>query len=389
MNERPNVLFLLFEGLAATVIESQVLSTVRLLRDRSIAGFEVWAFACNTELLRASRARRGRAQDLAGSPVLVFRGVRALTLIAFAVNALLFAIRLFPRRKQFSRIHARTDYAAAVAGLGGYLYGIPVIWDCRGDAVAEVDDRFRRAAGWFRPVVRMRLVELGLYTRIAARCCSRALFVTEQLRSLHRDALLGKPSDVIPCAAHEELFYYDPLLRDATRARVGYGAEDRVLVYSGSLPDYQGIGMTLELFSTTVAHDPSCRLLVLTPDVRRAHDCLAGLPKYSYRVCSCALPEMNAYLNCADVGLLLRPACRTNHVAFPTKFAEYGLAGLAVLTTPAVPSAYALAREAGNLVEVGSDGLVVPEFDRGAMAQWYRVRLGRGGYAERYRQCYA
>lgn len=389
MAAKPKVLFLLFEGLAATVVESQVLATVRMLQAKSVAQFEVWAFACLDALMQSSRSRLGAAEQLAQAPVLLYRAVRPLSRLAYAINVLLFAWRLFPRRRDFTHIHARTDYSAAVAGPVARLFGIELIWDCRGDSVAEVEERFAGRRGWFGLLVQLRLHELRGYTRMAGRWCSRALFVTEELRDQYRELVGDKPVEIVPCAAHEELFFFDPDLRAASRRRLGYAADETVYVYSGSLTEYQGFGDTVGFFAAAHDKDPRSRLLVLTPALAAAQRELAHLPQGSFQAHACALGEVNAYLNAADVGFLLRPPLRTNRVASPTKFAEYGLTGLAVVTSEAVPYAMRVATAVGNLVTVENGCPRLPALDRPAVASRFAERLGRSNFTENYRRLYA
>ncbi|MDZ4253691.1 MAG: hypothetical protein U1A72_14075 [Sulfuritalea sp.] len=389
MAAKPKVLFLLFEGLAATVVESQVLSTVRLLQAKGVAEFEVWAFACLDALMQSSRSRLGAAEQLAQAPVFLHRALRPLSPLAYAINVLLFAWHLFPRRREFTHVHARTDYSAAVAGPVARLFGIKLIWDCRGDSVAEVEERFAGRRGWLGLLVQLRLRELRGYTRTAGRCCSRALFVTEELRDKYRELVGGKPVEVVPCAAHEELFFFDPDLRAATRLRLGYADDETVYVYSGSLTEYQGFGDTVVFFVAAYQRDPRSRLLVLTPAVDAARRDLAHIPQGSFQVHVCTLGEVNAYLNAADVGFLLRPFLRTNRVASPTKFAEYGLTGLAVVTSEAVPYAMRVATAVGNLVTVEEGCPRLPSLGREAVAGRFAERLGRSNFTENYRRIYA
>lgn len=388
MADQPKVMFLLFEGLAATVVESQVLANVRLLQAKGVADFEVWAFACLGTLMRSSRCRREPAEQLAQAPVRLFRALRPLTFLAYALNVLMLMWHLYPRRHEFSHIHARTDYSAAVAGPVARLLGLKLLWDCRGDSVGEVKERFAGRSGLFDLLVRIRLQELRAYIQIAGRLCHGALFVTDELRLLHQGVIGSKPIEVVPCAAHEELFFFDPDLRANTRTRLGYADGDTVYIYSGSLSAYQCFGDTVAQFAVAYQADPRSRLLVLTPAVEEANCVLKDLPAGSFQIHSCTLKGVNAYLNAADVGFLLRQPIRTNYVASPTKFAEYGLCGLGVLTSEAVPWAYRVALQAGNLVPV-IDGL--PDqivYDRSKMAIRYRDLLGREAFLDCFQRLY-
>lgn len=388
MDAKPKVLFLLFEGLAATVVESQVLANVRMLKDRGVADFEVWAFACLGALLRSSHSRQADAEKLAQSPVRVFRGVRPLSLLAYLANVLLLAWHLFPVRHRFTHIHARTDYSAAVAGPLAKLFGLKLVWDCRGDSAAEVEERFQGCSGPMRVLVWLRLRELEFYSRMAGWCCSSALFVTDELLSLHRHLIGDRPAEVVPCAAHEDLFFYDFALREATRRRLGYGDQDTVYVYSGSLTAYQCFDETVALFEAIHSRAAGSRFLVLTPAVEEAKRALAHLPKCVWQAHSCTLNEVGSYLNAADVGFLLRQNSRTNHVAFPTKFAEYGLTGLSVITTDALPAVHRIAKSIGNCASVEDGHAVLPHLDRAEIASKFASKVGRGGFVGAYLRTY-
>jgi hypothetical protein len=68
--------------------------------------------------------------------------------------------------------------------------------------------------------------------------------------------------------------------------------------------------------------------------VETANSLLAGaLPSHRYTVVRAAHHEINAYLNAADVGLLIREPHLLNAVACPTKFGEYAVTGLPVILT--------------------------------------------------------
>jgi len=388
MGERPRVLFLLFEGLPGTVVDSQVLANVRSLQSAGVAEFEVWTFACVGALWRSSRERLTAAATLAKAPIRLYRGLRPLSPLAYLVNVLIFAWRLFPHRRRFTHIHARTDYSAAVAGPVARLYRIELIWDCRGDAVAEVEERFVDRPTWLASLVWLRAHEFRCYARLAGGLCSGAIFVTDELHALHRDLVGAKPIEVIPCVADEKMFFFDPELRAATRRELGIAEDETVLVYSGSLNEYQCFRDTVALFARAHARDRRIRLLVLTPAVKEARVQLQCLAAGSYQIRACTLDEVPAYLNASDVGMLLRQPRRTNRVASPTKFAEYALTGLAVLVGEAVPYAFRLAERLGIRVSIRDGIPVLPRVDRAVAAARAREALARSGFHGGYRRLY-
>ncbi len=338
--------------------------------------------------MQSSRSRREPAEQLAQAPVRLFRALRPLTFLTYAVNVLLLIWHLYPRRREFSHIHARTDYSAAVAAPAARLFGLQLLWDCRGDAIAEVEERLPAGVPYLACWCACDCGELRGYTKIAGQFCNTALFVTDELHRLHRDLVGNKPVEVVPCAAHEDLFFFDSDLRIETRSRLGYSEGEMVYIYSGSLGEYQCFNETVAHFAAYYQADPSSRLLVLTPAVEEARRALKDLPPSSYTVRSCTLEEVNAYLNAADVGFLLRKPIRTNHVASPTKFAEYGLSGLVVLTSDAVPWAHRIAIEAGNLAPI-VDGLPGhAKLDRPKIASRFRALVGRETFVNCFRRLY-
>lgn len=339
----------LFEGLPPTVIDSQVLTHVRMVRDELGIDLAVITVACSHALFESSQARLDRARAIAGGEVQLVRGLRAAMPGSLAVNRLLLG-RALGRLGPCSFVHARTDYAAAVVGPWGRRRSVPVLWDCRGDARAELQQRLSRVT----PTAlryRMQLMEREL--RLAGESCSGALFVTPQLRDVMEPYLAGQPTWLIPCLAPELEFFFDPALRDRVRGDLAIAPDEVVYIYSGSLVGYQLFDETIAAFRGVLAAGQNARLIVLTPEVKRAQQACVGLPADSVICRSVNYAEVNGYLNAADFGILLRDSTPVNLAAFPTKFAEYAMTGLKVVMKDAPPACVAVARELGNYVPCG------------------------------------
>ena len=99
---------------------------------------------------------------------------------------------------------------------------------------------------------------------------------------------------------------------------------------------------------------------------------------------------MNDYLNAADFGFLLRDDTPVNRVAFPTKFAEYALAGLRVILKDSPPACVAEARKLGNdlAIEQAMQAVPPPPAQRTAIAQAARERIGRRASIQRFGEIY-
>ena len=385
-------LFVLFEGLPDTVIDSQVLIHVREMRERGIVDFEVWTFACTADLYRHSLMRVEQASRLSRGTVRVLRCVttRPSMPASTMLNALLLESHLRRRNLGVDVIHARTDYAAAVCSHLKRLRDFDLVWDCRGDSIAEFRATYE---GWRDPISLLRrdlgTIVLKRRRRRAASSSDHGIFVSAGLRAA--TGFVG--GEIIPCAASEALFFFDAQLRRGMRGRLGFAEETKVLIFSGSLAQYQCFPETVDLFRRLRQSDPSTVLVVLTPDADAARAALGDLPDDVVRVSSVGIEEVNSYLNAADFGVMLRRDQPLNRAATPTKFAEYCLTGLPVLLNPGVTEMYPVARELALAVECPIDGatptLAQRDFRRRAeAADRARRCLSRSSILPRYSEIY-
>lgn len=377
----------LFEGLPPTVIDSQVLTHVRLAREHLGIDIPVVAVACADELFQKSQARLDRARAIAGGEVVLARGVRPALPGSMILNRRLLA-RELDRLGALSFIHARADYAAAVTGPLARRRNIPMLWDCRGDARAELRERLAGAS----PVVKMlgglRIATMRRELRIAGRTCAGACFVSRQLRELMAEFLAGQPSWIVPCLAQETEFFFDPALRARVRGELNIAADEAVYVYSGSLAAYQRFDEMVDTFRRVLAAGIRARLLVLTPDAERARQKCATLPVESVTCRAVEHAQVNGFLNAADFGMLLRESSPVNHVAFPTKFAEYALTGLKVVMDESPPSCVEAARALGNHLAPGDRAEPFAGAARAACAAAAAKTLGRSAAMPTYAEIY-
>jgi glycosyltransferase involved in cell wall biosynthesis len=366
----------LFDGLLPTVIDSQVLAHVRLAREKIGIEITVIAVACSRALFELSEARLEHARKAAGGAVHLIRGIRPALPASMSINRTLLG-RALDAIGPVSFVHARSDYAAAVTGPLARRRSLPMLWDCRGDSRAELRDRLSKLSPLFLPVIEYRSAIMRRDLQMAGKYCAGACFVTPQLRDLMAEFLTGQPSWVIPCLAPEAEFFFDPVLRNEVRSELNILSDDPVYVYSGSLAAYQRFDETIETFRLALARNPKARLIVLTPELDRARQKCAGLPADRVICRSVGHAQVNRYLNAADFGMLLRDASPVNQVAFPTKFAEYSMAGLQVFMGEAPPSCVQAARKLGNYCALGTQGVPSPLAERARWAADAKSMLGR------------
>jgi hypothetical protein len=362
---------------------------VRHMREASIIDFEVWAFAHSSELYKHSTHRLDEVQSIAGGTVRVIRGIKPAVPFSAVFNACLLWLNIVKLHPTFSLIHARTDYSAAVCGYLRLITPFRLIWDCRGDSEAEFLGKYPRANLLQRIAALYQIMLMRWRAAWAGMTCHSALFVTDILRLRLGRTLGRKPFQIIPTAVADGLFYFDPDLRRTTRDRLGYHTEDKLLIYSGSLAYYQCFPECVGVFKSLRQQDQRYKLLVLTPDVDAAQKEIDRTVADDTQVLSARHDDVNAYLNAADYAFLLREVSPVNESAFPTKFAEYGLAGLPVIMRRTPPDAYTMARQIGNLCEY-QEGVVdfSTQPDRAQVSEAYQRRLTRSAVAEQYRTLY-
>lgn len=301
-------------------------------------------------------------------------------------------------------IHARGLLAAWLAcRAAGRRDDVAVIWDARGDTVAE--HRFHHgghgaadAPGLAR-VLRME----GEVAARAARVFAVSQALVDALAARHPQ-VSGK-ARVFPCACDTARFRPDPAARARWRAELGL--EERwVLVYAGSLIPYQlpeRVAIAGRIAHLAGGTDrPPAHLLLLTPDVVRAATLLqaADLPPGSWTVRAAGHAEMPGLLAAADAGLLLRRRDPVNAVASPTKLAEYLAVGLPVLVSEGIGDLSGwVAREGlGQVLADPDDDVALLHAlqrlreappDPARVAALAREQLGRERFLPAYREEYA
>lgn len=343
-------IFLLYEGLPPTIIESQVLAHARSMSEVGVQ-MEVWAFAVTPNAY--SMALTALPYLLKTYPTIVirlFRGIRPALPFSEWLNALLLLWWMWRLGVRPSFVHARTEYATMIAAIARKVKKYRLIWDARGDALSEFSETARylpRLWRWLAPL-KMRAISKRL--KMAACHSDFAIFVSNALRSLQGSALPIESTLVVPCLADESLFYFDQKLREKTRRMLGYSDIDIVVTYVGSTSIWQCVPETIALMELALRANPVCKALIITPTRGAFEDAFASDLRNRVCITSGGLEDMNRYLNAADFGVLLRKPNAINWVASPVKFAEYSLTGLVVVTTDAVEQVKEIGRRLGNTV---------------------------------------
>jgi len=343
-------IFLLFEGLPRTVIESQVLSVAKKLGQAGLQ-VEVWAFAINNQSYKEGLAVLPKYSNDFGLKIRLFKGVRSIVPFSRIINAALLFMIMRISNASPAFVRGRTEYATAVASLVKPFFGFKLVWDARGDTVNEYKGTMTALPTYIKWLAGLKLRAIKERLKVVAKQCDRAIFVSEALMSLQGQEVREKDKVVIPCAADEKLFFCDAELRMNMRRKLGYKKCDVVMVYAGSIAPWQCIEETIGLMSKTIKMDINYKALVITPDIQSVLRLISPSLKKSFYVVSCSLVEMNGYLNAADIGFLLREENAINRVASPVKYSEYSMAGLLVVSSKAVLQVQDFGKKIDNVLE--------------------------------------
>jgi len=276
-------------------------------------------------------------------------------------------------------VHCRGEgTAAAAAHLKRRDTQLRVVLDLRGASSDEIALRWP-LGWWFR-----RQYAAGSGKAFAGadgiNAVSRALLEHYRRQGLLRPDV---PTTVVGCCVDTKRFSYDPEVRSARRAELGLEGKF-VVCYCGAVSHWQRPDALAAAFAAVRAGMPDARFLVITrePDAFRPHLARAGVDPADVLFRAAAHHEVSGYLNAADVALLLRDDTVTNRVAAPVKFAEYLRAGLPVILTPYIGDYgdFTRTHDVGRLVEMPLEPQRVV-----AVARDLRGRLEREGDAFRRR----
>lgn len=346
-------LFIVSSGPDRGVFESQVLEYGRFLRTLGVEfrylvfdGLRGWLRGRQSTADRIARLRVSfdARIDLYGLPLPVTRlGLTAATHLVMRA-----AVEARSRRLLLQARGLEAAWAALEARRR--LPDAVVLYDARADAVAEATMTAAHATTSVeRRRSQRRAKQLEMLERRVCAESDHVLTVSTALKA--RVCAVGSRSTdsvtVVPCCVEPSRFVLDSALRDGTRRQLNL--QDRLIfVYSGSLSTWQAAGRMVSLMTGIRRRLPHSHLLLLSGDIRATRDAFADL--IASRACTvvdCHYASVGAYLNAADVGLLLREDDPVNRVACPVKFAEYQAAGLPVVTTHGIGDVTSYLQESG------------------------------------------
>lgn len=242
------------------------------------------------------------------------------------INKNIILLWLVSRLVRFRKITARGPLATHLAQKSfGKKYII--VYDGRG-ANKEEEREYNINAG------ALTYKQIAEYEKNAVLKSDFRIAVSEKLIDYWCEefAYTGKNHTVIPCllGSHFENRIPDIDIRTKIRNNLGFGENDIILVYSGSIASWQSFEFLHDFLAEQIKANNHVKVLFLSKN-HRIIDSLST--KFPTRIKQVWLQtgQVYDYLSACDYGILFRENTVTNKVASPVKFAEYLSAGLQVL----------------------------------------------------------
>ncbi len=378
-----SIVFLSYEGVTDTIFESQVLEHCEKFP-------AIHLFLLPNNIAAYNKSKLYMEKNSKNFKISLLRSFNQKIPLSELINALQL-YKVFKENKiKDPIIHARSDYAAAVATLLKLLISCTVIWDCRGDTVSE--QKLANCDNGSPMEAFMRMLAIKNRIWIARRFSDAIIFVSTALRDTisqnHRNTF------IIPCCSNGEKFYYDNQLRLIKRKELNISNPTTVFIYSGSTTGkYHIFDRTVELFQKIQNENQDVLFIILTPNINDAEEKLKDKNIKNFILKCVNMDGVNEYLNAADYGVILRDKSNVNYVSSPVKFSEYSMAGLRIITTNNIHQTQELKMKLNNiefcdLNNISNFHLSNTPFDRLTTAEVAKKYFERNSYEQIYKNLY-
>ena len=374
-----NTLFILTEDLNNGVIQSQVFGHIDFMRKKKISNFSILYCYWNETESRSSLEKIKYLKKIKKLNIYPLKIIAPSIPFSLDLNQNLIFKFLLKKNINFDYVHARTDLCAVMAKKLKYISKVTLIWDCRGYAPAEVD---------YNNTNFKLIKKIYLYYRFrqASKISDKVIVVSTALEQLVKKT--GNLNTyLIPSVASNSLFFFSPKIRINMRKKMKFNKSSIIIIYSGSFKKYQMINETISFFRSIYSKNKNCYMIFLTNDQKIAKQYLSGIKNV---LCfSVKQNEVNDYLNAADYAMMIRKKDLTNKTASPTKFSEYCLAGLNVITNSSVIDFYKFRNKVNNIKDLNScDVKVTSNIKRKNIADFYKQKLSKESFIKKFETLY-
>jgi len=289
------------------------------------------------------------------------------------------ALELIRRRREFDVLLVLGFRALGLGAISFRALGKPCV--LKAESNGEMSGTFfgpglrRLGLGLESPLVR---VPLAARNRLLAHADAFVAISSEIRVELQEGGVDPAKIEQIPNAVDSDRFTpVAPAERVELRARLGFGADERILTYTGRLVSYKGLPNLLRVWSRIAPEIPSARLVLVGPGGMDMHNCEEELRAFARekglesRVrFTGGIENVQEYLQASD-GFVFP----TENEAFGASLIEAMACGLPCVAT----------RTGGipDIVTHGEDGLLVPPGDEVALERELRWLLAHPAEATR------
>ncbi len=370
------VLYVLTENLSLGVIKSQVLAHIKMIEKKKIAKFEILlCYWSQSELLKTKAEIENKHLKI--HFLKIFRPIFFLDLL----NAYLIKDKI-KKIGSFTYIHARTDYCVKILKMIDKK--TKVLWDCRGDSAAELYHNPReRFIILKRMILEKRFYDAG---KIATKIIFVSMYLRDKFKRLNKN-FPKKNIFLIPSLASSDLFFFNKDIRQRMRKHLKIKKNARVFIYVGGMQNYQKFPETLNFYYHLKKLYKNINLIVLTNNINRAKYYIKDSEEIFLK--NAKFKDVNNYLNASDFGLLIREENNANNAGSPTKFAEYALTGLQIISSPSVADYFKLYYKIKNIHDYKKFTLKSDiVYDRDKVANFYKLNLSRESFTNTFERLY-
>ncbi len=375
------MIFVLTEDLLNGVIKSQVLTHINFLRFHKIVDTQILFCYWDEKILRDQKRKKKTIEKLYKFKISYLKIKAPSSFLSIYFNQKIICREFFKKWIHIDYIHARTDFCALICvGLKKILPKSNLIWDCRGYAPAEIDYQENRKLIFFKKKI--------LIKRFKKVCdyADKVIVVSSLLKKFVNDNG-NKNTFLLPSVASSKVFYFDSLIRERIRNKLKIKKKSKVFIYSGSLKRYQMFEETINFFKRLNKIYNDLYLIILTNDISEAKKMVNN--NLNILIFSVNQDKVNEFLNASDYAIMIRRDDLTNNAASPTKFAEYCLTGLQVVTNSAVKDFYKFKNQVCNIIDSNYFNFTkINNKNRSKISTFYKKKISRECFLEDYKRLY-
>ena len=232
-------------------------------------------------------------------------------------------------RYDIKNYYCRSFWGAIVTKLSLFYKSKNLVYDVRADNL----DEYRS--------VNMKKWKIHIYMlfeKWGIKNSSAVLAVSKSLAQTVKKRFNISKVYTIPCCIDPREFEVNKNEIIALKNKLNFKDSDIVFVYSGGLSHYQKIPLLLEIWKYFLKYDFIKFLFLTNQDPRKHPTTFNEINSFDDRLIHFSLDRKDVpkYLNCADIGFMLRDSRGLNKAASPVKFPEYLASNLKVVASPGI-----------------------------------------------------